>query len=201
MTQLEPQSDYGTFIFDSETGDLLLRFDLNTNEDYSLEADITEFPVEAGFSVSDHHVSKLRKFDITAIITNTPIDGDTTPQRALRAYEIIDDLCFTGRVLTITSGLRVWQNMQIKSYKIPRDYRTAQQVNVKLSFVEIRYVESESIDVPPEILSALRRASAKSKSNKKDEPKPPTEQQANGRRKTLAKQLRQAGSALLSGAE
>jgi len=185
--QTEPLSDYGTSVFDVLTRQLLLRFDCNITEKFSLDADITAFPVESGISITDNHQAKQRMFELVGEVSNTPLDGDTTEQRARRAFDVLDDLCASGRKVAITASLRNFESCLIKSYVKTRDVKTAQTLRVTVSFVEIVQVTSASVEVPIEILSALKRASGKSKTNKTGKDKKPTPKQETGRKTSLAK--------------
>lgn len=186
---LEEKQQYGTSIFDAETKQLLLRFDINFSEKATLDADITAFPVEAGFAITDNHQSKQRMCTINGIVTNTPLDGDTTPQRARRAFDVLDDLCESGRVVLITTRFRVYERALIKSYDAPTDAKTAQELNVTINIVEIKTALSQSVTVPAEVLAVLKRASGKSKTDKTTKDKPPTPEQTNGKNKSVAKWL------------
>lgn len=187
MSQLEPIEQYGTSVFDLTTRELLLRFDCNINEKYSRDADVSAFPVESGFTVTDNHQARQRFFELTGEITNTPLDGDTTEQRARRAFVVLDELCTSGRRISITAGLYNYENCVIRSYTVPRDSKTAQTMRATVNFVQIETVNSESVEVPADVLAALKRASGKSKTSKTDKDKPPSAKQDNGRKKSLAK--------------
>lgn len=187
MAQLEDTSEAST-IFDALTGALLLRFDLNLSEKFTGDADVTSYPVEDGGRVSDDTQLKQDMFELTAEVTNTPVDAaDVVEQRARRAFEVVVDLHRQRARLVVTAGLRVFGPCILKSYSAPRDFKTAQTLVVTLNFVRVDVVTLASTEVPASILAALKRAGGKSKTNKTGKDKPPTEQQAAARNKSVAK--------------
>jgi len=52
-----------------------IQFDLLVSEDHSLEASVTEHPVENGATVNDHIRSLPRKGSLTGLVTNYPLKG------------------------------------------------------------------------------------------------------------------------------
>jgi len=52
-----------------------IQFDLIVSEDHSLEASVTEHPVENGATVNDHVRSLPRKGSLTGLVTNYPLKG------------------------------------------------------------------------------------------------------------------------------
>ena len=61
-----------------------IQFDLIVSEDHSLEATVTEHPVENGATVNDHVRSLPRKGSLTGLVTNYPLkDAPTLPQSFL----------------------------------------------------------------------------------------------------------------------
>jgi hypothetical protein len=186
MSQLEDTTE-ATVIRDALTGAPLLTFDANLTEKHTADADVTSYPVEGGARTSDDAQPKQRMFELTGEITNTPLNGDDTPQRAARAFELIDRIHRAKTRLIVTSGLRVYEPCILKSYSTTRDYKTAQTLVITLMFVEIETVTLQLVEVPANVLAALRRASGKSKTTKNDKDKPPTAQQAAARRKSIGK--------------
>jgi hypothetical protein len=186
MSQLEDTSA-ATVISDALSGAPLLTFDANLTEKLTADADVTAYPVEGGARATDDVQPKQRMFELVGEVTNTPLDGDDTPQRAARAFEVIDRIHRAKTRLVVTSGLRVFEPCVLKSYSTSRDYKTAQTLVVTLMFVEIETVNSQLVEVPANVLAALRRASGKSKTTKNDKDKPPTAQQAAARRKSIGK--------------
>jgi hypothetical protein len=125
-------------------------------------------------------------FDLVGTITNTPLNIETNvANRAQFYFDVIDALVESGQRLTITSGLRLYENAVIKSYSVPRNARTGQSIEVSLRIIEIRVVDSATVQVPADILSAALKASGKSKRKKAAAPQAPTEDQNNKRKSSV----------------
>ena len=59
MTTLKPNLQTGTTITNPTTGAVLVRFDINLEEKYSRDADVTAHPIEDGVPVTDNHHAPL----------------------------------------------------------------------------------------------------------------------------------------------
>lgn len=179
MSTLKDLQDVGSVITDPETGGVLLRFDNNLEEKYVRTAEVTQYPVEEGAPITDHHQAQQRTLELFAEVSNTPLVFETDRQnRAQFYYDVLDALVLSGRRLTITSGLRVFENCVIKDYSITRDYTSGQSLVVSMTVVEIQTVSTSEVEVPEAILQAALRATGRTRRKKVVAPQAPTEEQA-----------------------
>lgn len=175
MTTLKPLETIGTTITNPDNGNVLVRFDNNLEEKYMRDADVTAHPIEDGVPVTDNHQARQRMFELVGEITNTPlvIEQDI-PNRAQFYFEVLDALVESGQRLTITSGLKVYDNAVLKSYNVNRNYQNGQALVVALKVVQLEVVSSATVQVPDNILSAVLKASGKSKRKKSTSGQAPT---------------------------
>jgi hypothetical protein len=127
-------------------------FDVTTNEDHAHSTEWTEFPVETGLDISDHAVDVADEVTITGIISDTPVYGVPAPDRAKQAYETLLRLRSAHRLVTVVTGLRVYNSMGITSVSTSRDAETGQSVMPTVTFKQISLVQSVTIPIPAALL-------------------------------------------------
>lgn len=67
-----------SIIWEMRRGPLaVIEFDAVTSETHTVEAEVTEHPIEVGANVSDHSRPKLRVVSTEVVITNTPVNETT----------------------------------------------------------------------------------------------------------------------------
>lgn len=130
--------------------------------------EITDHPVEEGANISDHIRENPDRVTIQGIVSNTPISRT----QALRAAEAFG-VQFTsnapptpggvpgyaenaykqllalkkGKVLTITTPKRTYQNMAIESLDVPEDAKQGDAVNFTVALKQIRVVANRTTKV------------------------------------------------------
>lgn len=179
MSTLKPRQTLGTTITNPDTGSVLVQFDNNLEEKYTRDSDVTAFPVEEGVPITDNHQAKQRMLDLTAEISNTPLHIEQEAvNRVQFNHDVLDALVESGQRLTITSGLKLYENAVVKTYTVARDFRTGQTLIAQLRIVQVQVVSSATVKVPADILSAALKASGKSKRKKSTAGQAPTAAQA-----------------------
>ena len=145
-----------------------LELDAMISETHEIQNDISQFPIEDGGNISDHFQRNPRRITIEGFVTNTPVklfgvldlSGFTSPfednvQMALEYLEKIsgrpkniDQSYPDPELVTIVTGLKVYQNMMIERLTIPRDRTTGQALRFLCELVEVRTVNSQTVQIP-----------------------------------------------------
>lgn len=141
--------------------------DAALTEHHTGEVEVTEHPVEEGFNITDHSRPKPDSLTLEGIVSNTPLS--TTQQRRIidsrgqrletataedqvqgepgyaeAAYVKLRDLRDTGKVITVVTGLRTYDNMVMVSLSIPRDGRTGDALRFSAGFRQVRVVKTKA---------------------------------------------------------
>lgn len=144
-----------------------LEVDCTVSETHQADVEITEHPVEDSASVSDHMRPKQETVTISGIVTGTPsITGTsrtvtgTSPQGkefkftssvpedvangALTRIEAARDTLYRikdgGRLVTVVTGVKTYENMGLKSLTITRDGTTGVALHFVAVFVQVKVV-------------------------------------------------------------
>ena len=138
----------------------ILEFDATVREVHSGQSQPTDQPVEGGATVSDHVINLPDELQIEGIVTNHPIlalasvrkkpafVGGDPNSRAEDAYAIIVSWRKTAQLVTVSTGLRDYENMIILSESVPRDKDTSEIIDISIRLREFHIATVESVDAP-----------------------------------------------------
>lgn len=144
-----------------------LELDATLRETHSHENEVTEHPVERGAAISDHIRPKPDGLVMEGVVSDTPIYVDPEEGRAANAYEALRSIRSAGELVTVVSTLRVYENMAMVSFTVPKDARTGDVTQFSATFKEVRIVDAGSLSFD---------ASKNAGKSKKDKGKQPTKE-------------------------
>ena len=111
-----------------------VKINIFIDENHESNMIITEHPVESGANIQDHAIIKPKMLTVTF-----------AAEKAAETYESLLILQATRQPFTIITGLREYQNMLIRSFKVMRDKRTALILKGTAILQEINMVSSSSV--------------------------------------------------------
>jgi hypothetical protein len=172
----------------AQIGSLVL--DASVTENHQAEVEVTEHPVEAGANIADHTRAKPETLTIEGIVSNTPLNRTQTrrlvesmgvviesssvedsvfgqPGHAEAAYATLRGLKDAGQLLTVVTGLRVYEDMVMTSLVIPRDARTGEALRFTASFKQVRLVKNKTTT---QVVAKEPKAKGKVKTGKQPTP-------------------------------
>lgn len=154
-----------------------IEFDANLSEGHSWSNDITSNPVERGVDVTDHIREIPDQVTLVGFVTNTPFldneDGNTiTNDDEDRVQSVIDRLrqirAERSTVLIFTKYV-LYEDMGIKSVDFTRDASNTNSVIFTVQFQNIKFAETQTVDVPAGISKKLDKKAGDG-TQKKTEP-------------------------------
>lgn len=161
-----------------------LKLDVTSSENHISRNEVTQYPVENGFDISDHIIQRPDEISISAIISNTPVGllqaragevfnllkGQSVSYKNLingqggGKAQIARDILYriSGRVIhkelgtqrvkpelvTLVTGLRVYNDMAITELNFPRDASTGDALRFSATFKKVIKVDTESVKIP-----------------------------------------------------
>ena len=156
-----------------------VEFDATLSEGHSWANDITENPVETGSDITDHIRGLPDQITLVGMVTNTPFlepgnssggvitnDNEDLVQNVI---EKIRQLKNERSVVTIFTKYVLYKDMAISSVDFTRDASTTNAAIFTIQFKNIRFVETQTVEVPAGISKKLDKKSSTS-TQKKTEP-------------------------------
>lgn len=146
--------------FGNEFGNIEL--DLAIDESHDWAADATQNPVEFGSPISDHVIEQPDRLTLNCFVSDTPINSGISNSNGLKLQEIFDvlyALIKKKEVVTVYTRFKIYTDMVLTSVSVPRAAGTGEALEFNCDFLNIRKVQTQTVDVPPGI-SAKKTAKA-----------------------------------------
>lgn len=144
----------------SAIGELMV--DAFISESHAFSNEISEHPIDSGFSIVDHIQNKPISLSLDGIISNTPMDliglaAIDSVNRLLTkennnfsemSFKKIEELFAKREPITIATSLKSYPNMVLESLTIERGGGGSEYLSFKCTAKQIRIVEQERIKIP-----------------------------------------------------
>lgn len=136
----------------------ILDLDAILSETHNKTNKVTAFPVERGADITDHISTLPVEVQLEGHITDTPVATILDPKiefgpmagvsRSAAAYDLLKTIFESRTLITVVSGLDVYEDMAFVSLAIPRSPSTGSALNFQASFRKVRIVDSETVLIP-----------------------------------------------------
>jgi hypothetical protein len=140
----------------------VLELDAALQEQHSITASVTQFPVETGTNIADHVRQEPDRVRVDGIVSNTPLPskigisraafderanaGDFA-LRAQTAYTQLRALKEGGIAVSISTELADYYPMVLLSLDVPRDAETGDVLRFMAEFEKVTQVSTRSVAV------------------------------------------------------
>lgn len=133
-----------------------LEVDVLFEQEYSLESEVTEHPVEDGFPIHDHITRKPIELNCVVGIAASPVTwldrtGFGTQKLADAAVEF-ERIYREAQTITIVTQNLYLENMIMTSATITKNDETKSVLKVPCTFKQIRKVNVKAVDIPQNIV-------------------------------------------------
>lgn len=145
-----------------------LEIEVTLSENHEFTNNITSYPVDVGFNITDHIQQQQPKLSVSGLTSNTPVQyfsgqigkllrADLT-NRIQETFKILLNYAgfqlpkhggadsiqiMTPKLLTIVTGYTIYRNMAIQKVNFPREKGTGGAIQYNLDLIQIRKVESK----------------------------------------------------------
>lgn len=127
-------------------------FDATVEEKHDDTAVATEFPVEAGATISDHVKQNPFRLTLTGIVGDAPVFLDDTAmpvvqQRPRKAYDMLRAVKAAGQAVDVVTSLGTYESMVIESVAVSKSSTTGTALSASVSMKQINIVASSTVIV------------------------------------------------------
>ena len=124
--------------------------DVFSSETHTNTATLTKYPIEDGSPVSDHVVIQPVVLNLQGLI-----EAKEEGQNILTAYDDLQALQEAKELLTVVTGLKVYDNMIITNFVVNRTVQNGGSLPLQITLTEARVKQSQSITIPVDQLSRV----------------------------------------------
>ena len=123
-------------------------FDALITEGRSFSADIPEYPVETGYSVSDNISLKPQQVDLTLYITDTPVTWKDRTASMDETIRRIENLYFSRSLVAVVTADKTYSNMGIVNLGIKKSTELGYMKEISISLKEVMTTSSKTAVMP-----------------------------------------------------
>jgi hypothetical protein len=178
-----------TIIFSKDNASLAI--DATLAQDHGASGEATKHKVETGADISDYINPQPDTLTLSGIIAaypiRTPLDllspplgalfgqvaEKNTPNRHVEAYDRIKDAIADGELVSVLTGLEIYDDMAILNMASPRRPETGNDFVFTLQLQKMRFATSETVTVPKGAIAAASLPLAQKASHRGRRPKKP----------------------------
>ncbi|MCI6406967.1 phage baseplate protein [Veillonella caviae] len=129
--------------------------DVLLSQEITYESEVTRYPVETGFEISDHVINKQPTLRLEVLFTPTPVTWYERRKEELetRMQDVraeLERIRNEAEPITVTLQDCIYENMVIVKLPFERTVRNGLSYKMTLEFVKIAVVSSNTADVPAE---------------------------------------------------
>ncbi len=134
-----------------------ITLDAELYERHGRSSQVTRYPVETGTEISDHISIASMTVTIEGIISDSPIEGGDATGRYLDILYDLEQLWRSRSLVTVTTHLKVYQDMAIVNLDIPRDGYTGQAMRFMVDLQQVVKATAQTTSIPADILAPAVR--------------------------------------------
>lgn len=130
-----------------------ISIDAFVNESHSCSSSVTDNPVEDAENVADHVSHDPDTLEIEGVVGAAGVlETSGGNFRWIDAYVALRELRDNKTLVSVITGLRVYSNMIIESFTVPRAAEDGGALVFSMSLKEVRVVRSQAAVIPKSIL-------------------------------------------------
>jgi hypothetical protein len=143
----------------------VIEVDVMIESEFNLESEVSEYPVEDGFVISDNVTQKPIKLSLVVMISPMPVTWyenfkETAQDRVFNAVDELYWIWQRREPITIVTKLNVWENMVMTSCPIRRTKEDGIALKAAIDFVQIIKVDTKIEQIPAEYVDLLTKPKA-----------------------------------------
>ncbi|MCK4522419.1 MAG: hypothetical protein KAU20_07640 [Nanoarchaeota archaeon] len=134
-----------------------IELDVTIAETHTYQSLVAQHEIENGSPVCDHIYNQPAVLNLEGFITNSPVKilggrlgsiiGRTTLQRVETAFTELEELRRLKEPFTVITGLKTYMSMVFQNLVIPVDRRTGDALRFTATFIKIKKVKSEVVEL------------------------------------------------------
>ena len=129
-----------------------IEFDALISEEDTFEAEIPDYAVESGFTVSDAILLSPEKLSMVLFVTDTPVTWHSRHKsgkgRAEYVASQLKSLYFSKSLCTVSTTDAVYTNMGIESLTISKSLEIGYAREIPITFKKVNITASQTTTIP-----------------------------------------------------
>lgn len=111
--------------------------DVTITEQHRYNSRVTNYPVEDGTIVSDHIINEPDTLTLQALVSDSPLNILALPNRSVDVFNRLVDIQQRRELVTVVTGLKIYDSMAITSLDVPRNLETGQSLTFTIELQKV----------------------------------------------------------------
>lgn len=129
-----------------------IEFDALISSNEQFDAQVPEYSVETGFSVSDTIILNPELLDLTLFVSNRPVTWakrfGSSNDRVDRVVKQLKELYMSRKLITVTTGSETYTNMAITTLTISKSNTLGYAREIPIKLKKVRVTEAKTTTIP-----------------------------------------------------
>ena len=129
-----------------------IEFDALIGVNEQFDAQVPEYSVETGFSVSDTIILSPEMLDLTLFVSNRPVTWakrfGSSNDRVDRVVKQLKELYMSRKLITVTTSSETYTNMAITSLTISENNKMGYAREIPIKLKKVRVTEAKTTTIP-----------------------------------------------------
>ena len=129
-----------------------LKIDVIIDRETTFDSEVTEHPVEDGFSIADHVVRKPIALTMNVLFTPTPVTWSellgVSQNRMMEVVNSLQEIYRKGEPVTVTTVDAIYPDMMMTHAPLPRNVENGYCYSMQIDFVQIRRAKAKTEALP-----------------------------------------------------
>lgn len=143
----------------------VIEVDVVVESEFTLESEVSEYPVEDGFVISDNVTQKPIKLSLVVMISPMPVTWyenfkEINQDRVSSAIDEFYKIYEAREPITIVTSQKVWENMVMTSCPIRRSKEDGIAFKGAIDFMQVKKVNTKTEEIPAEYVEMLTKPKA-----------------------------------------
>jgi hypothetical protein len=128
-----------------------IEFDAMIEEDRTLSADVPEYVVEDGYSISDSIITQSEELSMTLVVTDTPVtfaERHSEGDRLQNVLSQLEELFYKRELCSVSMPERVYKDMAITSIQFSKSLEVGNSREIPITLKSVRKTKIETTTYP-----------------------------------------------------
>lgn len=128
-----------------------IEFDALIKSEITYEADVPQYPVESGFTISDTVIVKQTQIDMNLYLTDTPVTWRRRlggQGRSAQTLKQLENLFVERRLIVVSTSEATYKNMAIQTYSVSKSAEEGYSYEIPITLVQVNVTQSSTTTIP-----------------------------------------------------
>lgn len=128
-----------------------VEFDALIKSEVTYQADVPQYPIETGFTISDSVIVKQTELSMTLFLTDTPVTWLNRHRyvgRSSQALSHLKNVFVSRQTVNVSTSERNYSDMAIESYSVEKSLENGYAYEIPIKMVQVNRTQTRTTTIP-----------------------------------------------------